>query len=401
MTRQLVVISALVLLLTACPAPPPVQTANDNGGTTTGGETTGGETTEGGTTTGGETTGGDTTGGGTTTGGTTGTGGKTVEWTQDPNVPGDAIAGRTMNTFSGYQDAEGMRLYFCGEDGVLRIRPIEGGEWRDQDLSTSDTIQDCHVSTDDLMAAVGDTGKVWKWAGTQNWSSSDLIAESPNLRAVWITNLATLHVAGVQGAMSRLDNSTWTDERVEGVTSTINDMWGPGGGIIWAVGDNVILSYDGTEWTSEALPDNYPVGTPEANKGFNAKAVHGTDAENIWAVGDKAAVAYRGSDGVWTFQDPDWGGGTPFNAVWGRAGDDVFIAGAKGIVRQYIGEDPWSSVAVKTPKKTPLGDKWPAERSVPLDTNLLNYVGIFGTGDQTWLFTGNGTLIRHDDQYEL
>ena len=181
---------------------------------------------------------------------------------------------------------------------------------------------------------------------------------------------------------------------------TFEAIWGPSADLIWAVGDNAIVRYDGTVWTEEVLPVD-PPGTPEDNQGFRAKAVWGADASNVWAVGDRGKIAYSDGSGLWTFQDSQWYGGTPFTAVWGFSATDVFTLGAVGKVRRWDGAE-WTVVEVKTPKKTPLGDQWPADQVVPPEGPGLTYVGAYGVDpEHIWFFTSEGLLIRYGDEYEL
>lgn len=319
-----------------------------------------------------------------------------LQWTVDPNVPA-AVQGKSMRHFSGYSDGGLDKLYFCGEGGVFRVR--EGENWQDRDLNTSDTINSCHAVADNLMAAVGDVGQVWKQTGTGNWQSNDLIATPQNLRGVWITSLAVLHVVGEQGSVFRLDNTTWTDESLEGIDGALNAIYGLDDGTMFAVGKDALLSFDGTVWTQEVIPED-PPGTVEANKGFTGRAVWAADAANAWAVGDNGKIAYRDGAGTWTYQDSQWFGGTPFNMVWGLSATDVIVAGTVGIARRWNGTE-WTIMEVKTPKKTPLQDLWPPDRKVPPEPQL-DYIGAHGLdASHLWLFDRGGLLIRYNDEYQL
>ncbi len=358
------------------------------------GEATGDAT---GDTTGGDTTGGDTTGGDTT--GDTGDTGEpetTNEWTVDPHIP-DVVGGKTMHAFNGYQDAEGLRLYFCGKGGIMRIR--EGTTWRNQDLSVSETIRDCDVANDDLMAAVADQGRVWKWQGTENWQSFDLLLEAANLRGVAIESLGVLRVVGVSGTIQRLDTATWVDEGIEGLDATLEDIIHIDGQH-FAVGDQALLHHDGEAWAQDELPEDAP-GTPPANQGFSAKGVWAASHDAVWAVGGGGKIAFRGADGTWAFQDSQWYGGTPFNAVWGFNDQDVFAVGAVGKARRWNGTE-WTVMEVKTPKKTKFNDPWPSDQVVPPEGAGVTYIGAFAKDPlNIWLFTGEGLLIQYNDDYQL
>ena len=127
----------------------------------------------------------------------------------------------------------------------------------------------------------------------------------------------------------------------------------------------------------------------------------GAYPDNIWAVGNNGKIAYRDGSGTWTFQDSNWFGPTPFNAVWGFSKDDVIVAGNVGKVRRFDGT-AWQVVETKTPKKTQFGDAWPSDQVVPPESTDLNYVGLFAQDpDNIWLFDRNGLLVQYNNDYEL
>jgi hypothetical protein len=251
----------------------------------------------------------------------------------------------------------------------------------------------------ELMAAVGEQGRVWKWAGTENWQSHDLFAEAPQLLDVWISNVSSLTVVGVSGSIYRLNVSTWVDQRIPGIDANIEAIWGPNDVELFAGGNNLLLHYDGSEWTQETLPVD-DEETSDANKGFKLRDIHGADKDNVWAVGDKGKVAFRDAAGVWKFQDSQWKI-LPFNAVFALSSSDVITVGEKGKARRYSGQEPWGILKVETPKKTPTGDKWPAAQKVP-PQDLLQYVGCWALdAENIWLMDGKGLLIQYNDDYKL
>jgi len=318
---------------------------------------------------------------------------KEPQWTLDNTVP-SVVAGKTMRYFSGYESFGQRRLYFCGDGGVFRV--AVDGQWLDQDISSSATIQACHAVGDDLMVAVGDDGKFWSWMGSDNWLSDDIIDTSPGLRGVWITTATSVTVVGVAGSIYRYDGADWENQTIPDTSGTLSAVWGTSANNLYAVGDKLLLHYNGTEWLSETMPED-PPGTPEANMGISARAVAGSDADHVWAVGDQGKVAFRDAAGVWAYQDAQWYA-TPFQGVWAGQANFALAVSAKGNVRQFDGTT-WQIVDVATPKKTLTGEKWPPEQVVPKGPTL-DYVGAYAV-DEThiWLFDKTGKLLQYNMNY--
>ncbi|MFT5432413.1 MAG: hypothetical protein ACI9OJ_003112 [Myxococcota bacterium] len=314
-----------------------------------------------------------------------------AEWTLDSSVPPLAIAAKKMNRFSGYVDpTTGHNLYFCGEKGIFRTRN-SAREWRDVDLQTSDTINFCHALEDDLLSAVGEAGKVWKWSGA-GWSSHDLVQNGAGLRGVWMTDATTLRVVGVAGTIFRLDGQAWTDESLTGEVGTVEGIWGADAGELFATGDDLLLHFDDGTWVREDLPDSAP---------FGGRAIWGSDADNVWAVGSAGKVAFRGGDGQWAIQDAEWFG-SPFVAVGGKGTDSVFALALKGMVREFDGS-AWNVVELITPKKTPKpnSQNWPPQLAVPIQQSL-DYVGSYVVNEnEIYIFTSDGLLVTYGDDYVL
>ncbi|HIN85400.1 MAG TPA: hypothetical protein EYN06_02885 [Myxococcales bacterium] len=313
------------------------------------------------------------------------------EWTLAPHVPSD-IAGKQVHDFNNFINENKPQPYFCGDGGIFRIN--QGSEWTDVDLFSSDRINACHAVNMDLLAAVGDQGHVWKRAGTDNWQSHDLFAEAPQLLDVWISNVTSLTVVGVAGSIYRLNVDTWEDQRIGGESATLETLWGPNDTELFAGGDNILLHYDGSTWTVEDLP------LDAEETGFKIKDLTGTDKDHVWAVGDKGKVAFRDASGTWSYQDSQWKI-LAFNAVYALSENDVITVGDKGKARRYLGQEPWDILKVVTPKKTPLGDKWPAGQKVPPE-DLLKYVGCWAAdADNIWLMGSTGLFVQYNDDYIL
>ena len=181
-------------------------------------------------------------------------------------------------------------------------------------------------------------GEFWRFDGA-SWSGLDALSYVVTTEAIWIIG-SRMWVA-YNGIMD-LDGYTrcyvdWFDAAASGQVCPddhldCSDLWMDEGGRFIAVGDDLIVFYDGASCAFEALP--------EGNGGLNA--VWGRSLDDVWAVGDLGAVLHR-SGGVWSEipvpgeLDDVW-----FVDVWASA-DAVYVVG-----NYYIGADEveWVPVIV-------------------------------------------------------
>ncbi len=130
------------------------------------------------------------------------------------------------------------------------------------------------------------------------------------------------------GVILRWNGTTWST--VTGAAGLVlRGVWAGPSGNAWAVGDGgVILRWNGTAWAPETS------GTT-----VNLNGVWGTSAADVWAVGDIATtsgmVAHRDASGAWTRSNP--GARRNFRGVWGTAVDLVYAVADKGVARRWDG----------------------------------------------------------------
>jgi hypothetical protein len=88
------------------------------------------------------------------------------------------------------------------------------------------------------------------------------------------------------------------------------DIWGASPSDIFAVGDNIIIHYNGTNWTTMVNNSNY-----------NLKAVWGSSSSNVFAVGAQGLILhYDGS----SWQSMNSQVVNNLFDVWGTSASDVF-----------------------------------------------------------------------------
>ncbi|MGC1177061.1 MAG: hypothetical protein WA843_03225, partial [Candidatus Saccharimonadales bacterium] len=166
---------------------------------------------------------------------------------------------------------------------------------------------------------VGGSGEVYHNDGT-NWSASvNPNTLTPNdLHAVWAANANFAVAVGENGTILKWLGSSWALE-TSPTSAALRSVWGSGPSDVWAVGDfGVIVHYDGSSWSTDT-----------SGTGQNLLGVWAASPSEVYAVGaNKTLLMYNGVS--WSpvaFQSANTG--SSFNAISGRAGGQVLIAGTR------------------------------------------------------------------------
>jgi hypothetical protein len=156
-----------------------------------------------------------------------------------------------------------------------------------------------------------------------------------------------------------------------GTTATLADVWVGGPALAYAVGGDLVLSYDGFNWASSTITDLDTVNT-----GAMLVGVWGSDPSNVY-IASSAGDVYKAEAGVWrevetttyAFTALDGSGpndviavgddivhrfdgtrwtptelpGRLLKGVWARSGDDVLAVGYGGLVMRYT--SAWQPMA--------------------------------------------------------
>jgi hypothetical protein len=187
--------------------------------------------------------------------------------------------------------------------------------------------------------AVGNASTILRWNGTA-WSVvGDVfnpIAASDSYWDVWGSG-STVIIAGSNGIL-RCTGPTACINEAAG-SGILNSVWGSGLNNVFAVGNaGRIVRYDGAGWITMASPTNRTL-----------VEVWGTSPSDVWAIGDSVLVHYDGAEwasvpmtGVLASLRSAGGG-----AGWGSGPNDVYVASASGGIARYDGI-AWSLLPVPT-----------------------------------------------------
>ncbi|MEZ4302258.1 MAG: hypothetical protein R3B70_45440 [Polyangiaceae bacterium] len=163
----------------------------------------------------------------------------------------------------------------------------------------------------------------------------------------WVSGTSATDVwfVGENGRIAHYDGDAMTDVP-SGVTATLWGTFAFAPDDAWAVGgtpdggptkpNDIVLHYDGTKWTPEALP-----GAP---LGVSLFKVWGTSSDDLFVVGEQGTIWHRTSAG-WALEtsDPPLTGSRLFT-VHGCSGTDVFAVGGQSVLHRDAGG--WSTVDI-------------------------------------------------------
>ena len=175
------------------------------------------------------------------------------------------------------------------------------------------------------IIAPGNDGQVFQGDGSSWWINVDMDHRDVSIRGVWGSSGSGVYLVGDGGYASHLDRGPFESIDTP-VTDTLYSVSGTGWGGPMAVGANgTILSLDSGGARAQES------GTDRDLFAVSAY-VDAVDAEYRVAVGDNVVLA---STSEWR---PFTRGTMPLlNDVWGRAADDVYVAGEAGTVLHFDG----------------------------------------------------------------
>jgi len=241
-------------------------------------------------------------------------------------------ASPTASTLWDVHSATGDSFWIVGENGTI-LRG-SGGAFTQMSSPTTTHLRGVFATAADQAYAVGDGGVLLTWDGF-SWSLVSTLPASvktTNLHAIWVdaTGLAT--ITGDEGVLitgNQAIGFTYLGSVAKG--SALNDLWG-GDGVMVAVGDDSNLFRLTAAWGAEQAPSTQ-----------HLRSVWGINQSDIWAVGWAGLLLHW--DGLqWTQVITNIGGS--WEAVWGKATDDIYAAGTNGIIH-WNGVE-WSTVASQT-----------------------------------------------------
>ena len=143
-------------------------------------------------------------------------------------------------------------------------------------------------------------------------------------------------------------------------SNTLEDVWGSSSNNVFAVGDKVILHYDGSTWTNMNIPSSSTL-----------YSVWGSSATDVWAVGD-VVLHYNGIS--WSQVNINYS--YSLIKVFGFSSNDVWACGDYGFIYHYNGTS-WSLVSTGQFSNVELVSMFGAS------ANDLYLIGFEGTSSYT------------------
>jgi hypothetical protein len=201
-----------------------------------------------------------------------------------------------------------------------------------------------------------------------------------SLRAVFALSENDIYVSSDDGLVYYFNGSTW-DKVFEGpvpLNSEISAIWGSSTDNLYIIGDNGLFKhYNGSVWSDIVLPE------PTTNYYHD---IYGFSANDIYVIGRGNYNYIYHCDGVdplsWDYVDISSLGAEIYcYAVWGTAGDDVYIAGGGGKIIHWNGVE-WELMDTGT--TTAFYDIWGSASS---DLYAVSSSWIFHYDGAEWTYT--------------
>lgn len=146
------------------------------------------------------------------------------------------------------------------------------------------------------------------------------LPQGNSLHAVWASADDDVWAAGQAGTLLHFDGQRWVKQALP-TRHTITALWGSARNDVWAVGEKgTILHWNGSAWTSVASPTS---GELTALWGLGRNEVRATARDYETWTG--AVLRWNGT--AWSVETALEGYFDRPSGIWGRAGNDYWVAG--------------------------------------------------------------------------
>ncbi len=266
-----------------------------------------------------------------------GQGGTILEWDGSTwSQPQGADSTASWNALAGM----GGTLALVGDNGKASI--ARGSNFTAIQTGTTFHLNGVHMTSENDFVAVGDSGVVLMGAGTswtrvQSGTGSDLVDVHGAA--------GDLYAVGDGGTVLHHDGAAWT-----AVTSGVSDNLMA----VWRISATEVV----------AMGRGGKIATGSAATGFvdGGTLPGGGDVLDVWlspdgtrmvTVGQTGKIHEKVGDGEWTLAESPTS--QTLDAIWGTAGDDIWVAGRAGTLLHFDGT-AW--VRVESPVTAALAGIW-------------------------------------------
>ncbi|MFA5367277.1 MAG: hypothetical protein WC333_05315 [Dehalococcoidia bacterium] len=150
------------------------------------------------------------------------------------------------------------------------------------------------------------------------------------LSLLLILTVISTGVSAIESESARADGWTLMDtSSLPSQSLNLFGIWGSSATDVFAVGYDVILHYDGTNWTLW-------------QSGCELYDIWGTASNNIYAVGTGGKILYY--DG-YSWQEMGSGTGEDLLGIWGTSPNNLYAVGTHGTILNYNGVDSWQTIS--------------------------------------------------------
>jgi hypothetical protein len=252
-----------------------------------------------------------------------------LRWDGERWVTTDAAAEESLSGIWGSPSGE---VWAVGSTrlSVPIARRWDGSEWSDTYARGASSLLAIWGTSDSDIWAVGSPTKVLRWRGTA-WDevSLPILVKNPAFYGVWGTTSDDVWIVGDQGTIIHWNGVSWSppaslpriDDNWKWDTKIIQDIRGVDTESVWVVTaggyghvlkwkeGNWVVAYDGVQRSTGSLYGIWPVST-----------------SMIWAVGDQRVLNWDGN--TWA---PIQVSNLKFNGISGYDSNSIWMVGAKGL----------------------------------------------------------------------
>ncbi len=223
-----------------------------------------------------------------------------------------------------WASADGSAAFAAGYGGL--VLHWDGSSWVRMPSATTDTLLGVGGTSGSDVYAVGKNGSIVHFDGTQ-WAAQPS-GTTVQLNAVWAVSPQDVWAVGRSATvLHSTGTGTWTEVATPLVSRGLS-VWASGSADVFISGLAEIVHFDGTTWTSMALPQEVLDGV------LYVYSLWGSAPDDVFAVGEGGLILHY--DGVaWTRMSS--GTSVFLNAVAGSGPRDVYAAGVDGVVLHWDG----------------------------------------------------------------